>query len=257
MLLSSAGPFGLIAVSAAIFSEDLFFADQWHHGAGPIALSGSCYNMSLAPEWLPRARRFSPVYQNVPSLTPCLQQGMCYRVTSCGRRRYYWCRPSIDGQNVDTGNHKTTRISLDCVLFYVLKMCGYSITIMSLADACVICSIRQLLPCIVCRILFAGCSLYSRTRSLNARQHIRKKMEGPSLPTAFSNIRFAVGSESCIQDSHSGSTGSHSNDAKVSILESSENTDNFRQAGPSLVILNHTQSSEGLAVDKRVGISTS
>jgi hypothetical protein len=148
---------------------------------------------------------------------------------------------------------------LDCVLFYVVKMCGYSITIMSLADACVICSIRQLLPRIVCRILFAGCSLYSRTRSLNARQHIRKKMEGPSLPTAFSNIHFAVGSESCIQDSHSGSTGSHSNDAKVSILvdyESSENTDNFRQA-PSLVILNHARSSEGLAVDRRVGISTS
>jgi len=79
---------------------------------------------------------------------------------------------------------------------------------------------------------------------LNARQHIRKRIEGPSLPTSmsFSDVRFA-GGERYTQGSHSGSTGSqHSNDAK---------------AGPSLVILHDAQSSEGLAADKTVGISTS
>jgi hypothetical protein len=160
-----------------------------------------------------------------------LQQGMCYRDARCGRLRYYQCRPSIDEQNIYADNHKTVRFSLDCVLLYAVKMCGYSLRIMSLSDACVIYSIRQLFPCIVRRILFAGCSLHSRTRSLNARQHIRKRIEGPSLPTSFSDVRFVVG-QHYTQDSRSGSTGSHhSNDAKVNILldyEYSENTDNLR-----------------------------
>jgi len=77
---------------------------------------------------------------------------------------------------------------------------------------------------------------------LNARQHIRKRIEGLPLPTC-SDVRFAVGDRPT-QGSHSESTSSyHSNDAK---------------AGPSLVILNDLQSSAGsVAVDKKVGISTS
>jgi hypothetical protein len=115
------------------------------------------------------------------------------------------------------------------VFYYLLSKCVcYYITIICLPDACVICSIRQLLPCTVCRILFAGRSVRSRMRSLNARQHIRKRIEGPSLLAPPSDIRF-VG-ESYTQDSYSGSTGSHhSNNAKVSFLVdcgSSETIDN-------------------------------
>ena len=171
---------------------------------------------------------FFACYQSIPSLKPCSQQGMYYCDAHCGRLRYYQCRPSIDGQNIYTDNCKTIQFSLDCVLFYADKMCGYSLTIMSLSDACIICSIRQLFPCIVCRILFAGCSLDLRTCSLNARQHIRKRMEGPSLPTSFSDVCFE-GSQHYTQDSHTGTTGSHNdNDTKVNILvdyEYSENTD--------------------------------
>ena len=111
------------------------------------------------------------------------------------------------------------------------------------------------------RILFVACSFRSRTRSLNARQHIRKRIEGPSLPTAFSHVCFSEGGERYIKSSHSGSAGSHdSNGPSVSILvdyESTENTNDLRQAGLELVILNDAQSSEGLAVDKKVEISTS
>jgi hypothetical protein len=162
VLPSSQGPLRLLAVSGAIFLEDLFFTGCWYHGADPIALSRSLYDMSLAPGELPRARHFSLVYQNIPSLKPCLQQGMCYCDARCGRLRYYQRRPFIDGQNIYTDNHKTVQFSLDHVLLYAAKMCGYSLTIMSLSDACVMCSIRQLFPCIVCRILLAGCSLHSR-----------------------------------------------------------------------------------------------
>src|ERR1700729_355755 len=97
------------------------------------------------------------------------------------------------------------------VFYYLLSKClWYYITIASLPDACVICSIHQLIPCIVCRTLFIGCPVHSRTRSLNARQHIRKRIEGPSL-TPPSDAQFING-ESYIQGSNSGSTGSsHSN----------------------------------------------
>jgi len=75
-----------------------------------------------------------------------------------------------------------------------------------------------------------------------------------------SDVRFA-GDDSYIQSFRSGSTDSCcSNNAKASFLVddgSSENIDNPRQAGPSLVILNDTQSSEGLAADKKVMVSTS
>ena len=150
--------------------------------------------------------------------------------------------------------------SLWTVFYYLLSKClCYYITIASLPDDCVICSIHQLIPCIVCRTLFAGCTVHSRTRSLNARQLIRKRIEGPSL-TPPSDARFA-GSESYIQGSNSGSTGSHhSNDANASFLVdygSAENIDNLQQAGPSLLILNDTQSLEGLAGNKKVVISTS
>jgi len=78
---------------------------------------------------------------------------------------------------------------------------------------------------------------------LNARQHIHKRIEGPSLPTTFSSVHFSVGGKLQIQGSHSGPTGSHdSNDTK---------------AGPSLEILNDAQSLEGMAVDKEVEILTS
>jgi hypothetical protein len=136
------------------------------------------------------------------------------------------------------------------VFYYLLSKCQcYYITITSLPDACVICSIHQLIPCIVCRTLFVGYPVHSRTRSLNARQRIRKQMAEPVSLTPPSDLPYSV------------STGSrHSNHPKASFLVdygSSENIDNLRQAGPSLVILNDTQSSEGLAADKKVGISTS
>jgi len=77
---------------------------------------------------------------------------------------------------------------------------------------------------------------------LNARQHIRKRIEGPSLPTSFSDVRFVVG-QHYTQDSRSGSTGSHhSNDAK---------------GGSSLIILNDVHLEGSVAADKKVGISTS
>jgi hypothetical protein len=75
-----------------------------------------------------------------------------------------------------------------------------------------------------------------------------------------SDVQF-VGSERYIQGSHSGSTGSRrSNDPKASFLVdygSFESIDNLQQAGPSLVILNDTQSLERLAADKKDVISTS
>ena len=146
------------------------------------------------------------------------------------------------------------------VFYYLLSKClCYYITIASLPDACVICSIHQLVPCIVCRTLFIGFPAHSRTCSLNARQHIRKRIEGSSL-TPPSDAQF-VGDESYIQGSSSGSTGSrHSKDAKASSpvdYGSAENIDNLRQAGLSLLILNDTQISEGLAADKNVVISSS
>ena len=143
-------PLGHLAVSGAIFLGDQIFADQWHHGTDPIALSWSLSNMSLALEWLLCARHFSLICQNIPSLKPCLQQGMCYCNARCSRLRYYQCCPSIDGKNIYTDNHTTIQFSLDCVLFYAVKMYRYSLTIMSLSDTCVICSICQLFPCIVC-----------------------------------------------------------------------------------------------------------
>ncbi|KIM75567.1 hypothetical protein PILCRDRAFT_669842 [Piloderma croceum F 1598] len=77
---------------------------------------------------------------------------------------------------------------------------------------------------------------------LNARQHLRKRMEGSSSLMSPSDVRF-VGHESYIQDFPSGSTDSHhSKNAK---------------AGPSLVILNDTPISEGFPEDKKVMVSTS
>jgi len=117
------------------------------------------------------------------------------------------------------------------VFHYLLSKClCYYIAITSLADACVIYSIRQLIPSIVCRTFFAGCPVHSRMRSLNARQHIRKRMEGSSSLIPPSDVRF-VGHESYIHDFPSGSTDSrHDKNAKASFLVdygSSENIDNL------------------------------
>ena len=140
--------------------------------------------------------------------------------------------------------------------YMLSKWLCYYIAVTSLADAFVIYSIRQLLLCIVRRIFFTGCPVRSRTRSLNARQHIRKRIEGSSL-TPPSDVRF-IGNESYTQDFHSGSTGSRHSEASFLVgYGFSENIDNLRQAGPSLVTLNDIQISEGLATDKKVMVSTS
>jgi hypothetical protein len=141
------------------------------------------------------------------------------------------------------------------VFHYLLSKClSHYIIVMSLSDACVIYSIRQLVPCMVCRSFFAGCQVHSSTRSLNARQHIRKRIEGSSLTLMSpSDVRF-VGNENYIQDFHSGSTDS-GNNVKASFMVdcgSSENINNLQQAGPSLAILNDTQISKGFAEDKQV-----
>jgi hypothetical protein len=185
---------------------------------------------------------------------------MCNCDAHCGMRRFYQCGPFVNGRMFIQITLRPYGL-LWTVFHYLLSKClCYYITITSLPDACVICSIHQLIPCVVCRKLFACCSVHSHTRSLNARRHIRKQIEGPSSLMPPSDVQF-VGSERYIQGSHSGSTGSRrSNDPKASFLVdygSFESIDNLQQAGPSLVILNDTQSLERLAADKKDVISTS
>jgi hypothetical protein len=124
VLLSSEGLRGprLLVVSGTILSGDPFFADKWHHGVELIALLWSWCNILLAPEWSLCARHFLLASQIMLSLKPWLQQGMCYCNVHCGMRRFYWCGPSVNGQNFYTDNHKTVRFALDCVLLFVVKM---------------------------------------------------------------------------------------------------------------------------------------